>query len=505
MDAQRAKAWRCTVCGYIHAGDGAPDACPVCGAVRAEFEPYEEPTAARPEVRAARWQCLNCNYVHEGGEPPDVCPICGAVKDKFEPAHEAESAAGARAVRVTIVGGGIAGVSAAETIRRVSPDSSITLISTEPELPYYRLNLTRYLAGEITRDTLPIHPEAWFAEQRIDLIYGKTVDRLAPEARHVVMADGGEVPYDALILAMGSHPYVPPLQGVNGNGVLTLRLASDADRILQRIRDDARCVCIGGGVLGIETAGALARRGAEVTMLESHDWLMPRQLNRKAAGILERHMEGIGVAVVKNARTREITGEERVTGVALQDGRVLPAELVILATGVRPNTALARKAGLEVNTGIVVNNHLECSLPGIFAAGDAAEHNAQVYGSWAASQYQGSIAGLNAVGIRTAFGGLPRSNSVKALGLDITSIGRFQPEDGSYLVLESEAQASYQEFVFRDGRMVGAILVGHPELAAPAKKAIEAKEDFSWLLQAAPTCADVVRHLSCPHARSCRA
>jgi len=444
VDAQRAKAWRCTVCGYIHAGDGAPDACPVCGAVRAEFEPYEEPTAARPEVRAARWQCLNCNYVHEGGEPPDVCPICGAVKDKFEPAHEAESAAGARAVRVTIVGGGIAGVSAAETIR----------------------------------------------------IYGKTVDRLAPEARHVVMADGGEVPYDALILALGSHPYVPPLQGVNGNGVLTLRLASDADRILQRIRGDARCVCIGGGVLGIETAGALARRGAEVTMLESHDWLMPRQLNRKAAGILERHMEGIGVAVVKNARTREITGEERVTGVALQDGRVLPAELVILATGVRPNTALARKAGLEVNTGIVVNNHLECSLPGIFAAGDAAEHNAQVYGSWAASQYQGSIAGLNAVGIRTAFGGLPRSNSVKALGLDITSIGRFQPEDGSYLVLESEAQASYQEFVFRDGRMVGAILVGHPELAAPAKKAIETKEDFSGLLQAAPTCADVVRHLA---------
>lgn len=155
MDAQRAKAWRCTVCGYIHAGDEAPDACPVCGAVRAEFEPYEEPTAARPEVRAARWQCLNCNYVHEGGEPPDVCPICGAVKDKFEPAHEAESAAGARAVRVTIVGGGIAGVSAAETIR----------------------------------------------------IYGKTVDRLAPEARHVVMADGGEVPYDALILALGSHPH----------------------------------------------------------------------------------------------------------------------------------------------------------------------------------------------------------------------------------------------------------------------------------------------------------
>lgn len=495
MDKQNPKAWRCSVCGYVHAGDEAPDVCPVCGAARAEFEPFVEPETASPAGLATRWQCLNCNYVHGGAKPPDRCPVCGAEASRFEAAREAEPGAGARTVRVAIVGAGIAGVSAAEAIRRVSPDSPITLIATDAEPPYYRLNLTRYLAGEITRDAFPLHPEAWYAEQAIDLICGATVARLAPESRRLVLADGREIPYEKLILAMGAHPYVPPLQGTHRDGVVTLRTAADADEILRRLRPGLRCVCIGGGVLGIETAGALARRGAAVNLLESHDWLMPRQLNLKAAGILEAHIGTIGVKVVKNARTREITGDDRVTGVALEDGRHLPADLVVLAMGVRPNTALARKAGIEVDSGILVNNHLECSLPDVLAAGDVAEHNGQLYGSWAASQYQGGIAGLNAVGVRTAFGGLPRSNTIKALGLDLTSIGRFQPEDGSYVAVESEEPGAYLEFVFRDGRMVGAILIGHTELAAPAKKAIESGADFSSLLLAGPTGADVVRRL----------
>lgn len=464
MDKSNAKAWRCTVCGYIHAGDEAPDVCPVCGAVKAEFEPYGEAGTVGPTA-----------------QPTGL---------------ESRPGGGARSARVAIVGAGIAGVSAAEAIRRVSPDSAIILIATDAEPPYYRLNLTRYLAGEITRDAFPLHPETWYGEQKIDLICGATVERLAPDTRRVVLTDGRELPYEKLILAMGAHSYVPSLQGTHRDGVVSLRTAADGDEILRRLRPGLRCVCIGGGVLGIETAGALARRGAVVSLLESHDWLMPRQLNLKGAGVLEAHIGKLGITVVKNARTREVTGDDRVTGVALEDGRSFPADLVVLAMGVRPNTALARKAGIEVNNGIIVNNHLECSLPDVFAAGDVAEHNGQVYGSWAASQFQGEIAGLNAVGVRTAFGGLPRSNTIKALGLDLTSIGRFQPEDGSYVSVESEEPGVYLEFVFRDGRMVGAILIGHSELAAPVRKAIESGSDFSALLQAGPTCAEVTRRLS---------
>jgi nitrite reductase (NADH) large subunit len=402
----------------------------------------------------------------------------------------------AKTVRAVIVGAGIAGMSAAETLRQASPDSPITLIATDPEPPYYRLNLTRYLAGEIDRASLQMHPDPWFAERRIELLRNAEVARLLPDDAAVLLADGRRLPYEALILALGAHPFLPSLDGNTLDGVFTLRTAADADEILRRIRDGARCVCVGGGVLGIETAGALARQGADVTLLESHGWLMPRQLNEAAAAVLERHIGTVGVKVRKHARTQKIVGKGRVEGVLLQDGVSLTADLVLFATGVRPNTALARRAGLPVDQGIIVDAHLSVGIPGVFAAGDVAEFNGQTYGSWAASQYQGSIAALNAVGVPTQFGGLPRANTVKALGLDITSVGLFAPEDGGDLVVESGNAVHHVLFLFRDGRIKGAIIVGRPGLAAAAKQAVESGRDFSVLMsRGLPSCDDIVAHL----------
>jgi nitrite reductase (NADH) large subunit len=487
--------WRCVLCGYVHTGGEAPDVCPVCGTGRADFEPYEAPAPAPAAPAAAtRWQCFICNYVHEGPVPPGSCPICGAPALDFIAAPAAPPAQACAAARLVIVGGGIAGVAAAEAARAASPGAEITLVSQETELPYYRLNLTRYLAGEITRDALPLHPEAWYREQRIGLLCGTPVDRVDPAAKQVVLADGRPLPYDSLILTSGSHPHMPPLPGTHLAGVHCLRTAADADRLIASLAPGLPCVCIGGGVLGIETAAALARRGARVILLESHGWLMPRQLNAQAAAYLERHLNRIGVTVLKNARTQALEGEASLASVLLQDGRRLAAALAVLATGVRPNTALARKAGLAVSTGVLVDSALATSAAGVFAAGDAAEHNGQLYGTWAASQYQGAIAGLNALGGRTTFGGLPRSNTVKAVGLDLTSIGRFQPEDGGDLLVEEPLPDSYLAFVFRDNRMVGALLVGRAELAANAKRAIESRADFSALL-AAPDCAAIQRRL----------
>ena len=496
MAASVQKSWRCTVCGYIHAGDSAPDFCPVCGAAKSDFEPYIESASSAPPTGPKRWQCMNCNYVHDGSMPPEICPVCGAEKEKFEAVKETEGTGAAETVKAVIVGGGVAGVSAAETIRKASPDSEITLICTESELPYYRLNLTRYLAGEISRDSLPLHSKEWFTEQRIDLLAGVSVEKILLDKKTVILGDDRRIPYEKLILTTGSHPYVPTMQGVSLDGVFTLRTSDDADRMLDRIGKGCKVVCIGGGILGLETAGALAARGADISVLESHDWLMPRQLNPKGGAVLERHIRKIGVNVIRNARTKEIVGDKKVTGVALQDGRVIPADMVVIATGVRPNTSIARKTGIEVNNGIIVDNHMRTSHPDIFAAGDAAEHNGQVYGSWAASQFLGGIAALNAVGIPTRFGGLPRSNTVKALGLDLTSIGKFMPEDGSYIVAEEEKESSYVGFAFRDGRMQGAILIGHPELAASAKKAIESRTDFSAVLKSSPSTADIVFHFN---------
>ena len=466
----------------------------MCGAPDMDFHPFMEP-AAPSRADTSQWRCLNCNFVHDGGRPPEECPVCQVRAEQFEPlsAVSVPGAGTGGPFKAVVVGAGIAGMSAAEAIRSASPQAEITLVAGEAPLPYYRLNLTRYLAGEIKQEALPIHPMEWFADNRIQLLAGAHTEALELGSRRVSVAGHGGVAFDRLVLAMGAHPFTPPIQGAEADGVITLRTAQDADRILAgALRGDPVCI-IGGGVLGLETAGALARRGADVTLLEGHEWLMPRQLDRTAGDMLERHVAGMGIRLQKSAKSREITGSHRAEQVVLADGRAIPARLVILAAGVRPNTHLARRAGLDVNQGIVVNNHLMTSADGVFAAGDVAEHNGVLYGTWAASQYQGSIAGMNAAGLSTVYGGQPRSNTLKVLGLDLMSIGKFEPTDGSFVVVDQKTDDRYLHFVFQDGVLVGAILLGDASAGAAVKTAIEARLDFSGLLLRSPSVAEVVR------------
>jgi nitrite reductase (NADH) large subunit len=467
----------------------------VCGAPAAEFHPFGVAPQS-PPAAPTQWRCLNCNYVHSGSEPPEECPICGMPASQFDPitALGVPAAGTAAAITVVVVGAGIAGVSAAEAVRGASPAAEVSLVALEGQSPYYRLNLTRYLAGEISTQSLPIHPQEWYREQRIQLVTGARAEALDLPARRVLMAGGDLLPFDRLILATGAHPFVPPIPGADLEGVITLRTTEDADRILAgALRGDPVAV-IGGGVLGLETAGALALRGADVTVLEGYQWLMPRQLDREAGTLLQQKVTGMGIRLVMNAQTREIGGAAGVEKLILADGRVVPARLVIMATGVRPNTHLARRAGMDVNQGIIVNNHLMSSAADVYAAGDAAEHNGVLYGTWAASQYQGSIAGMNAAGLSALYGGQPRSNTLKVLGLDLMSIGTIAPPDGSFIVVDGKAEGRYLHFVLKDGRLVGAILFGDSSRGAAIKAAIESRLDYSGLLQGSPTAAEIVEH-----------
>lgn len=476
------KAWRCLICGYIHRGDEPPELCPVCGAPQADFELYEEEVAAAA-VAFDAWQCLTCAYIHEGSQPPETCPVCGAGADRFDGIQKPQNSGApvpGVTLRIVIIGGGIAGISAAEAARRQLPEAEILLLCAEPALPYYRLNLTRCLAGDIPTDGLPIHTRDWFQQQRIELHTGCRVTHLHPAARTLNVLDQPEpITYDKLVLATGSHPYLPPLPGNELPGVTSLRTAEDVRRILETLNPATPCVCIGGGILGLETAGALAQRGANVILLESHEWLMPRQLTRSAAALLERQIRRMGIDLRKEARTRSFCGHSALEAVELQNGEQLATNLAVLATGVRPDTYLAREAGLHVDQGIVVDNHLRTSDPDIFAAGDAAEHNGVLYGAWGPSQFQGAIAGANAAGGNMLFGGVPRANTLKVLGIDVLSIGTFAPPDGSYITVEQAGETTLQHFVFHDGKLVGAILIGHPELAGATRHAIEQGQDFS--------------------------
>ena len=437
------------------------------------FSPFEV-SAPQPAPRvASAWRCSVCDHVHEGDAPPERCPICGAKRTGFDPHSPRESPAVRPDVeRVVIVGAGIAGLTAAEHARLASSEVGITLVSEEAGLPYYRLNLTRHLAGEVTEESLAVHGEQWYADRRIDLVHGEAAS-IDCTKREVRLGDGGVLPYDRLVLATGAHAFVPPIPGVARDGVVTFRTLEDTRSVLAAAASSRRWVCIGGGLLGLETAGALKRKGLEVTVIEGFDSLLPRQLAEPAGRLLQGHLEGLGLKVRCGVSIDEIAGDERVRGVRLKGDEELAADVVVLGTGVRPHSHLARQSGIEVDKGVLVDDRMFTSDPAVLAAGDVAEHRGVLYGIWPASYAQGVIAGTNAVGGNIEFTGLAPSNRLKVLDVDLFSIGQFQPPDGSYEVIEHQEHGVYLRLVCRDGRLVGANLYGETRLAGPITDAIE--------------------------------
>lgn len=496
----RSQRWLCTVCGYIHDGAEPCDCCPVCGATSDLFEPSRESQPTPATVSAGSWRCLNCEYVHQGDQPPELCPICAATAEHFEPFVQApETPTTSRQdLSVVIAGAGIAGVSAAEAVRKSSPRARITLLSREAELPYYRLNLTRYLAGELGGDDLPIHSQSWYNEQNITLLRETEVRSIDIRQQTLGLRGAEALAYDRLILALGSHPFVPPFPGVNRENVTVLRTRRDADFILQTLSPDLPCVIIGGGLLGLEAAGALTRRQAKVTLVEGYDWLMPQQLNQTAAGRLAKHATGLGIDFRMGARIKQLEGDEQVRGVTLESGETLAAELVIITAGIRSNSYIARLAQIETNNGIVVNNRLQTDDANIYAVGDVAEHRGVLYGTWGPSQFQGTIAGMNVAGEQVEFAGIPRANSLKVLGYELFSIGQTQPLDGSYQAIEESAGKHYFYFLFRDSLLVGAILLGDTRLSATVKQLIEKKIQCHDLLEQNASGAAIHQLLTSP-------
>jgi nitrite reductase (NADH) large subunit len=377
-----------------------------------------------------------------------------------------------------IVGAGIAGLSAAEAIRQSDPSAEITLVSGEPRLPYFRMNLTRYLAGEVNREQMDLHPQAWYRENHIDLQLISPIVEVHPEQKRVRLSDGREFPYDTLLLTNGAHPFVPPITGAQIPGVQTLRTVEDADAILTAVAQPSNVICIGGGLLGLEVAGAISRHGANVTVVESLAWLLPRQLDEPASHILQAKIEAMGIHVIVGARTKAFVGDGHVRSVQLEDGRELPADLVVISAGVTPNLDLARQAGLSVNRGVIVDEHMRTSNPDIYAAGDNAEFHGRLYGLWMPSRNEGTVAGRSAAGQDAVFTEDPPSARLKVLGVDLFSIGQITAQEGDQ-VLAQPSDGNYASFFFHEGKLAGAILLGDASLAVPVQKAADAHRDFS--------------------------
>jgi nitrite reductase (NADH) large subunit len=436
---------------------------------------YHHPAMTR------KYRCTVCGYVHEGDGPPEQCPVCGVGAELFELEEDvAAPATSGPLVAVTptpaqagwvVLGGGIAALAAVTAARAADAQQRIVLVHREPELPYDRLSLTRLLAGEVGRDALLIHPAAWFAERRIELVRGEA-RRLDREGHAVVLGDGRRLPYQKLVIATGAHAFVPPIPGVRRDGVHVLRTVADADAILARALPGSRVACIGAGLLGLETAGGLAHRGLDVAVLEGADRLLPRQLAKGAAERLAAYLGSLGIRFRFGVGIEEIAGDETARGVVLADGGEIPADLVVLAAGVRPNAGLARAAGLATGRGLVVDDGLRTSDPDILAAGDVTEHRGVTWGLWTVAMEQGTLAGRALAGASVVFEGKPAPTQLKVVGMPVFSVGRFDPAGSDEHVFERADEKHLLRIVTKNGVVLGGNLVGDLSLAAALKRAV---------------------------------
>jgi ferredoxin-nitrate reductase len=408
--------------GALHAGPGA-------GAVNATTHGATDPTSHQPELKALAVRV----------EPVAVRPP----RTVREPR------------RVVVVGTGMSGLAVVEELLRRQPDTRILMLGEEPGPAYNRILVSKLLARACGPGDLVLRPAAWYAQHGVDLRGGCPAVAIDPRARVVTDGAGGRHRYDTLVLGTGSRPLVPPIPGAGLPHVRTLRTLTDVEAI--GTPGPRRAVVVGGGLLGLEAAAALQSRGVPATVVELADRLMAQQLDGGGAAMLGRGLAGLRVKAELATSVAAIE-PGRVT---LEDGRELPADLVVIAAGVRPETALARGTGLEVERGIVVDDAMRTSAPGILATGECAQHRGSVYALWAPLAEQARVAAATAAGEPAAFLGATPATTLKVAGVDVFAGGAATGEDGDdEIVVSDSRRGSYRKLVLRDDRLRGAVLVG---------------------------------------------
>ncbi len=363
--------------------------------------------------------------------------------------------------KLVVVGNGMAGVACVEQILKYEPTFEITVFGDETHVNYNRILLSSVLAGERSADEITLNPLEWYLRNNITLRLGVRIVDVNSELKTVVGDDGSVTSYDSLLLATGSSAFKPPIEGLDKRNVFAFRTLDDTRELLARAATGVRAVVIGGGLLGLEAARGLQVRGCDVTVVHLMSTLMERQLDPDGGNYLVGKMEDLGVRVLLRRSTTAIVGDDRAEGVALEDGTVLEADLVVVAAGIRPNVELAYKAGLHVNRGIVVNDWMETSDSDIFAVGECVEHRGTCYGLVAPLLEQGKVLAATITGNRgPQYTGTITASKLKIMGVDVFSAGDWSEQHADPIRFEDRALGIYKKLTIRDGRLVGAILVG---------------------------------------------
>ncbi len=364
---------------------------------------------------------------------------------------------------LVVIGNGMAGMRTVEELIRLAPEHyNITVFGAEPYGNYNRIMLSPLLAGDKQLDEIMINTPEWYKTNGITLYAGDPVDRIDRKRRMVHSASGREVPYDRLLLATGSNPFVIPVPGHDLDGVITFRDVQDVTAMLEASRRDRNAVVIGGGLLGLEAANGLMKQGMDVTVVHLTDALMERQLDEPAARLLQKSLEERGMKFRMQAQTEIILGRKQVRGVRFQDGEEIEADLVVMAVGIRPNVELARTAGLHCERGVIVNDTLQTYDPRIYAVGECVQHRNATYGLVAPLWEQAKVCAthLAEVGIGR-YQGSVTSTKLKVTGIDLFSAGDLVGDESTEdIVFQDPRRGVYKRVVLRDNRVAGTVLYG---------------------------------------------
>ena len=362
-----------------------------------------------------------------------------------------------------VIGNGMAAARLVDELaRRALGRYAVAVIGEEPRLAYNRVLLSALLADEVGFDDIELRPARWWRDRGVTLRYGVRATAVDASARNVTLAGGTRLSFSKLVFATGSQPIKPDIPGMDLPGVLTFRDVDDVNAIAAAKAAGTRVVVIGGGLLGLEAAYGLAKAGARVTLLHLMDRLMERQLDHRAALMLQRAVEARGIAVRLQAQTARIAGNGKVEGVELHDGTTIAADAVVVAVGIRANAALARTAGIEVGRGIVVDDHLETNAAGVHAIGECAEHRGCCYGLVEPAYEQAQLLARRLAGERASYPGSVLATNLKVSGVNVFSAGDFlgATAEAEEIVLSDPAAGVYKKLVIADGRLVGAVLFG---------------------------------------------
>jgi nitrite reductase (NADH) large subunit len=368
--------------------------------------------------------------------------------------------------RLVVVGNGMAGLRFLDELLVRAPGRfDITVIGAEPAPAYNRVLLSSLLAGEVAPADVTMRPAAWYVDNGMRLVTGRAGVAIDSTARSIALDDGASVQFDRLVLATGSDPVRLDVPGRDLDGVSLFRTLADVEQLETFSRTGRPAVVIGGGLLGIEAACGLARRGLPVTLVHVMDRLMERQLDAEGARLLADAIEAKGVRALLNARTVALCGSQVAEAVELADGRVLDCSLVVMAVGVRPSTALARNAGLEVKRGVVVDDDMQTSVPGVFAIGECAEHEGVCHGLVEPCYEHAKAAAAAIAGEPAGYKGWVPATNLKVSGVPVFSAGDFEGAGAEAIVVRDAGIPSYRKLVLRDGRLAGAVLVGDADEA----------------------------------------